>query len=49
MIEREVQCLLNIAQDYNRLQVAMLTQSGIIEAGDLTAEDFDFEGNLHND
>ena len=48
MIEREVQNLLAIVQDYNRLQVATLIQQGIPEEGGIEWEDFDYDSNLHN-
>ena len=54
MIESEVQNLLDIVQGLNRLQVATMTQSGIIDAeGDggleTFGEDFDYDHNLVDD
>ena len=49
MIKREIQNLLDTVQDFNRLQIATLMQQGIPEAGGIEWEDFNYDGNLHDD
>ena len=49
MIESEIQNLLDIVQDFNRLQIATLTGQGVLGDGGIEWEDFDYDGNLHDE